>query len=123
MIILTKGDIKDLLFTGSESALLTNPYFLFVFTNRVTQEIVKFVATNSSTTLRYDKFTFEVNDYFVDSETGFWTYDIYEQTSSTNLIITGLNKVENGYMYLNPAIVFEPVIYNEQSNTFITYNG
>jgi hypothetical protein len=29
----------------------------------------------------------------------------------------------NGYMYLNPAIVFEPVIYNEQSNTFITYNG
>ena len=65
MIILTKGDIKDLLFTGSESALLTSPYFLFVFTNRVTQEIVKFVATNSSTTLRYDKFTFEVNDYFI----------------------------------------------------------
>ncbi|NBQ17057.1 hypothetical protein EBU24_01950, partial [bacterium] len=67
--------------------------------------------------------TFEVNDYFEDSETGFWTYDIYEQPSSSNLIITGLNKVENGYMYLNPAIVFEPVIYNEQSNTFITYNG
>jgi len=123
MIILTKGETKDLIFTGSESATLTNPYFLFVFTNRITQEVVKFVATNSSTTLRYDSYSFDVNDYFENSETGFWTYEIYEQTSSTNLNQSGLNKVENGYMYLNSAIVFEPVIYNEQSNTFITYNG
>jgi hypothetical protein len=123
MIVITKGEYKNIYFTGSESALLSNPYFLFIFTNRVTQEIVKFVATNTSTTLRYDVFTLDVDSKFSTAETGMWTYEIYEQSSSSNTNPTGLNQVENGYMYLNSAIVFEPTTYNEQSNTFITYNG
>ena len=123
MIVLTKGELKNIYFTGSESALLINPYFLFIFTNRVTQEVVKFVVTNQSNTLRYDVFTLDVDSIFLNSETGMWTYQIYEQASSTNTNSTGLNQVEDGYMYLNSAIVFEPTTYNEQSNTFITYNG
>jgi len=123
MIVLTKGETKNIYFTGSESALLTNPYFLFIFTNRITQEVVKFVATNTSTTLRFDTFSLNVDSKFLNSETGMWTYQIYEQTSPTNTDPTGLNQVEDGYMYLNSAIVFEPTTYNEQSNTFITYNG
>jgi hypothetical protein len=123
MIILTKGETKNIYFTGSESAILSNPYFLFIFTNRITQEVVKFVVTNESTTLRYDVFELDVDQYFEDSETGFWTYQVYEQASSSNLNPTGLNEVENGYMYLNSAIVFEPTSYNEQDNSFITYNG
>jgi hypothetical protein len=123
MIVLTKGETKNIYFTGSESCLLSEPYFLLIFTNRITQEIVKFVATNESTTLRFDVFELEVNNYFEDSETGFWTYQIFEQASSSNLNPTGLNEVENGYMYLNSAIVFEPTTYNEQDNSFITYNG
>jgi hypothetical protein len=123
MIVLTKGETKNIYFTGNESALLTNPYFLFVFTNRVTQDVVKFVVTNTSTTLRFDTFNLNVDSKFANSETGMWTYQIYEQASSTNTNSTGLNEVENGYMYLNSAITFEPTTYNEQSNTFITYNG
>jgi hypothetical protein len=123
MIVLTKGETKNIYFTGSESALLINPYFLFVFTNRITQEVVKFVVTNTSTTLRFDTFSLNVDSKFSSSETGMWTYQIYEQASSTNTNPTGLNQVEDGYMYLNSAIVFEPTTYNEQSNTFITYNG
>jgi len=123
MIVITKGEYKNIYFTGTESALLSNPYFLFIFTNRVTQEVVKFVVTNTSATLRYDVFTLDVDSIFLNSETGMWTYQIYEQLSSTNTDPTGLNMVEDGYMYLNSAIVFEPTTYNEQSNTFITYNG
>jgi hypothetical protein len=123
MIVLTKGETKNIYFTGSESALLINPYFLFVFTNRITQEVVKFVVTNTSTTLRFDTFSLNVDSKFSSSETGMWTYQIYEQASSTNTNPTGLNQVEDGYMYLNSAITFEPTTYNEQSNTFITYNG
>ena len=123
MIVLTKGEIKNVIITGSENCLLINPYFLFVFINRITQEEVKFVVANESTTLRYDMFTLEVNMYFETSETGFWTYDVFEQISDSNLDISGLNKVETGYMYLNPAISFEPETYNNQSNSFITYNG
>jgi hypothetical protein len=123
MIVLTKGETKNIYFTGSESAILTDPYFLFIFTNRITQEVVKFVATNESTTLRYDVFELDVDQYFEDAETGFWTYQVYEQASSSNLNPAGLNQVEDGYMYLNSAITFEPTTYDEQDNSFITYNG
>ena len=123
MIVLTKGETQTIYFTGTESCLLSNPYFLLYFVNRVTQEVVTFVGTNESLTARYDAVTFDVNDYFEDSETGFWTYNIYEQLSNSNLSPIGLNKVEDGYMYLNPATEFVPIKYDEQSNTFITYNG
>ena len=123
MIVLSKGESKNIYFTATENCLLENPYFLFTFTNRITQEEVKFVATNISDTKRYDTFVMTVNDFFEDGETGFWTYNIYEQASSSNTNISGLNKVEDGYMYLNPATEFVPIKYDEQSNTFITYNG
>ena len=85
--------------------------------------MVKFVATNTSTTLRYNKFSLVTNSRFNGAEEGFWTYNVYEQASSTNTNISGLNNVENGYAYLHPATIFAPSEYNEQSNTFVTYNG
>ena len=121
MITLTKGQTQTVRFTGTENALLTNPYFLFVFTHRVTNEIIKFVATNISTTQRVDSFSLVVNTYFVDSDCGFWKYEVYEQSSSTGTSTTGKNKVEEGYMVLSPATEFSPTKYSEQSNTFITY--
>ena len=123
MIVLTKGETKDLIFTATENCLLTNPYFLLVFKNRVTQEEVKFVVENISLTERYDLCSLIVNDYFESAETGFWTYDIYEQEDDVNLNTSGLNKVETGYMYLNSEIQFDPKVYDYQSNNFITYNG
>jgi hypothetical protein len=123
MIVLTKGETQDIYFTATENCLLTNPYFLLNFTNRVTQEVVTFVETNRSLTARYDSVRFDVNLYFEDAETGFWTYEIFETDDDTVTSSTGLNKVEDGYMYLNPEIPFEPIKYDEQSNSFITYNG
>jgi hypothetical protein len=123
MIVLTKGEEQNVIFTGTENCLLTAPYFLFVFTNRITTDVVSFVVSNLSTTQRYDYFTLEVNDYFEDSETGFWTYDIYEQATNSGTSITGKHKVETGLMYLHPADTFTPIEYNEQDNSFKTYNG
>jgi hypothetical protein len=121
MITLTKGQTQTIRFTGTEKCLLTNPYFLFVFTHRVTNEIVKFVVTNISTTQRVDSFSLSVNSQFANSENGFWKYEVYEQSSSSGTSTTGKNKVEEGYMVLLPATGFEPIKYNDQSNTFITY--
>jgi hypothetical protein len=121
MITLTKGQTQTIRFTGTEKCLLTNPYFLFVFTHRVTNEIVKFVVTNISTTQRVDSFSLAVNSQFANSENGFWKYEVYEQSSSSGTSTTGKNKVEEGYMVLLPATGFEPIKYNDQSNTFITY--
>lgn len=123
MIVLTKGEEQIIYFTGTENCLLTNPYFLFVFTNRVTNEVVKFITANQSTSPRYDYTQQAVDDYFADSETGFWTYDIYEQATNSGMDIAGKNKVETGLMYLHPADTFTPIEYDEQDNSFKTYNG
>ena len=122
MINLTKGETEVIYFTGSEKATLTNPFFLFIFTNRITGEVVKVMATNTSTTLRYDKFSMAVNTYFADVTDGFWQYEIRQKADDEDMAVTG-TIVETGYMYLNPATAFEPTMYDGQSNTVITYNG
>jgi hypothetical protein len=123
MIILTKGETQNVIFTATENCLLVSPYFLFVFTNRVTLEEIKLVFENQSSTKRYDYIDLSVDDYFADSETGFWTYDIYEQDDPVDTTITGKHKVETGLMYLHPADTYEPIEYNDQDNSFKTYNG
>ena len=123
MIVLTKGEEQIIYFTGTENCLLTAPYFLFVFTNRTTNDIVKFVSSNQSNTKRYDWIYLTVNDFFANSIEGFWTYDIYEQESDSDISITGKHKVETGLMYLHPADTYEPIKYDEQSNAFKAYNG
>lgn len=123
MIVLTKGEEQRIYFTGTENCLLVAPYFLFIFTNRITNEVVKFIAQNQSDSKRYDYTQQVVDDYFADSETGFWTYDIYEQATNQGMDIEGKHKVETGLMYLHPVDTFTPIEYNEQDNTFKTYNG
>lgn len=124
MITLNKGETQTIFFTAREKCSLANPYFYFVFQNRITQEIVKFGITNTSTDERYDKFSLVVNSKFLNSETGFWTYSIYEMVTLTqNYDYENQQPVETGYMVLNPATEFTPTSYDLQPNTFVTYNG
>ncbi len=124
MITLTKGETQTIFFTATEKCSLANPYFYFVFQNRITQEIVQFGVTNASSDARYDKFSLVVNSKFLNSETGFWTYSIYETITLTqNFDYENSAPVEIGFMYLNPATEYAPTSYNQQSNTFVTYNG
>jgi hypothetical protein len=122
MINLRKGNTEIVYFTGTENATLTDPYFLFVFTHRVTGDVVKVMATNTSTTERVDKFSMVVNTYFSTSTDGLYSYSIYEKASSSDMTLTG-TVVEIGYMQLLPAADFEPTTYDDQSNLFVTYNG
>ena len=124
MITLNKGETQTIFFTAREKCSLANPYFYFVFQNRITQEIVKFGITNTSTDERYDKFSLVVNSKFLNSETGFWTYSIYEMvTLVQSYDYENQQPVETGYMVLNPATEFTPTSYDLQPNTFVTYNG
>ena len=122
MITLTKGQTDTIIFTGTEKAVLVNPYFLFVVTNQVEQNTVKFVATNTSTSARYDKASIVVNAYFTGQDAGLWTYKVYEQASSSNVDPAGLNMVEEGYLQLNEASPIQPDIYAGQNTGFKTYN-
>lgn len=124
MIHLTKGNTETVIFTLKEKQTLTTPNYLFVFENRSTKSVVKFVkltADNTSTYKdRFDKFSIKVNNYFSREDSGEWLYYIYEQASATNInpeSATGL--LEEGIMRLNESADYSFTEY-ETDNTYIT---
>jgi hypothetical protein len=117
MIRLTKGQTQNIILTLTEKQLLTNPNYLFIFTNRSANTEVKFVKLNATDTSeykdRYNEFSIVTNTYFSTSLNGQYDYDVYEQASTTNTNPTGLNKIETGIMDL----VGTPFEFTEYSTT------
>jgi hypothetical protein len=117
MIHLTKGETNTIVMTLTEKQLLTNPNYLFVFTNRSSNNVIKFVVLNASDISlykdRYNEFNIVTNTNFSSALEGQYTYEVYEQTSTTNLNITGLNKLETGIMWLSGSTLS----YNEYTTT------
>lgn len=116
--------------TLTERSTLTNPYYLFNFTSDVTGDSVNFIATDlSNYTDRYNKFliteTSGTTDYTSGtielSPTGQWSYKVYEQSSSTNLIVaqaTNQSPLEVGMVKVKGTE--ETIIRNtDLDNTFI----
>lgn len=107
MIQLTKGVTQYIYLTLTEKQTLTNPNYLFVFKNRSTNTEVKFVLLNAADVSlykdRYNKFNLKTDKYFSSKPRGQYSYFVYEQTSTSNTDITGLNELESGIMWLNDA--------------------
>jgi hypothetical protein len=117
MIRLTKGQTQNIILTLTEKQLLTNPNYLFVFTNRSANTEVKFVMLNNTDISqfkdRYNEFSIVTNTNFSTALNGQYDYDIYEQTSTSNLNPSGLNLLESGIMEL----VGTPFNFTEYTTT------
>jgi hypothetical protein len=117
MIHLTKGQTNTIILTLTEKQLLINPNYLFVFTNRSTNNVIKFVVLNASDLSlykdRYNEFSIVTNTNFSSALEGQYTYEVYEQASSSNTNITGLNKLETGIMWLSGSTI----TYNQYTTT------
>ena len=117
MIHLTKGETNTIVMTLTEKQLLTNPNYLFVFTNRSSNNVIKFVVLNASDVSlykdRYNEFNIVTNTNFASALEGQYTYEVYEQTSTSNTNITGLNKLETGIMWLSGSTLS----YNQFTTT------
>jgi mRNA deadenylase 3'-5' endonuclease subunit Ccr4 len=104
MIRLTKGQTQSVILTLTEKQLLTNPNYLFVFTNRSANTEIKFVRLNNTDVSvykdRYNEFSFVTNTNFATSLNGQYDYVVYEQTSTSNTNPAGLNALESGIMEL-----------------------
>lgn len=105
MFKFVKGTTATIICTLTEKQTIESPYYLFVFTNRGTNDVVTFikgylldVSTNKE---RWNEFTIPVNTHFGNYKEGWWRYDIYEQTSSTNVNPAGLGLLESGLMFLD----------------------
>jgi hypothetical protein len=117
MIHLTKGETNIIVMTLTEKQLLTNPNYLFVFTNRSSNNVIKFVVLNASDTSlykdRYNEFEIVTNTNFANALEGQYTYEVYEQASTSNTSISGLNKLETGIMWLSGSTI----TYNQFTTT------
>lgn len=104
MITLTKDNTEYIYLTLTENQLMTTPNYLFIFTNRSNNETISFVLLNAKDISlykeRYNKFLIDVTKYFANKLKGQYIYNIYEQTSVSNLLPTGLNLLESGIMML-----------------------
>lgn len=130
MIEINKNENNTIVVTLLEKTTLSSPTYLFKFTNDVTKQSVKFIATQlSSYTYRYDKFlitetsgTTNLTSGVINlSPTGFWSYTIYEQTSTTSLDerqATGI--VETGKVKVIGEDVINPK-YDNAPKTYIAY--
>ena len=131
MNIVNKGANNYLYFTLNEKKTLAAPYYLFVFTNDITDQSVVFTCADlSQYKYRYNQFliteTSGTNDYtsgvITLTPTGFWSYKVYEQSSATNLLVSNTTSlVEEGKIKVigtetRPS-VFTP------NRTYKTYNG
>jgi len=104
MIRLTKGQTHLVILTLTEKQLLTNPNYLFVFTNRSANTEIKFVRLNNTDLSvykdRYNEFSIVTNTNFANALNGQYDYQIYEQASTSNVNPAGLNMLESGIMEL-----------------------
>jgi hypothetical protein len=123
MIHLIKGQVNKIILTLSEKATLTSPNYLFYFKSRNTNETVAFVILNnadlSAYKERFNAFNITVSSYFATKLPGEWSYQIYEQTSTSNLIPSqATSLLESGQASLNDTSQFSFTTYSNQTNTY-----
>lgn len=99
MLVIEKGESKNWYVTLTEKVTIANPYFLFAFTHRTTNELTTVILTDISTQKeRYNKFAVVEGSTF-NLDAGEFEYTIYAQTSSTNLSPALANElVESGVL-------------------------
>jgi len=104
-MIIKKNTVNTCIFSLSEKTTLTPVYYLFEFTCVQDGSITLFLATDISTNKpSYNEFLIEettsvdlLNSKINLPLIGSYTYKVYEQSSSTNLVVANsAAEVENG---------------------------
>lgn len=118
MIKLIKGTTANLILTLTEKQTIVDANYLFVFTSRVTNDVISYVFSNgadiSTNRNRWNEFELVVNDLFENEPEGWWGYDVYEQESTTNTNVTGLDKLESGLMFLTDNVTPTNTIFSQE---------
>lgn len=104
-MIIKKNTVNTCVFSLSEKTTLDPVYYLFEVTNAQDKSVVLFLASDISTNkASYNEFLIEetvtqdlTNGKIYLPLLGSYTYKVYEQSSSTNLLVADTGaEVENG---------------------------
>jgi hypothetical protein len=129
MLVISLGESKNWYVTLTEKVTIANPYFLFAFTHRVTNELTTVILTDISTQKeRYNKFAVIEGSTF-NLDAGEFEYIIYAQTSSTNLspalaneeVESGVLKVQFDVTRTSYEVTLSEKIYEIETPTQILY--
>ena len=131
MIIINKNSTNNRILTLAEKTTLTNVVYLFEVINNQSSDVKCFIADDiSANKVRYNEFNFIenttedlLNGTFELELTGFYTYNVYEQTSTTNLDpLLATNKIETGKLEVSDNAA-ELTQYNGNQTQTIVFNG
>ena len=131
MILINKNSTNNRILTLAEKTTLTNVVYLFEVINDQSSEVKCFIAEDiSPNPVRYNEFNFIenttedlLNGTFELELTGDYTYNVYEQTSATNLDpILATNKIETGKLQV-PDNTAEITQYNGNQTQTVVFNG
>ena len=117
---------QTIILTLTELQTVANPYYLFVFAQSTTKQVVSFIKSSdddeSDYPERYNQFTINTAQLFAAAQAGEWLYTVYEQDNDSNTNPTGMLVLERGKMQLQTNSSFSYTTYN-LNTTYKAYNG
>ncbi len=128
MIRIQKATSNEVFLTLTELSTLDSPVYLFLFINDQTGDEYTFIANDVSVYEdRYNKFVIVETDNpnNLDGEVylplaGFYSYQVFEQVSTTNLIPPNSEPVEKGKVIVVGAA--ETTYIHDNTSDNIVYN-
>lgn len=85
MLVITKGEINNLIVTTTENVTINNPYYLWVFRGLSGSAVIKVFLTDVSVyPERYNKFNFTEGDEITFVQKGDYEYSVYEKDTNSN---------------------------------------
>jgi len=119
-MLLFKRNYIERIILHLENYLSLNEWeYVIEYENDITKEIVSTSPSNISLHMeRYDEFLIDINNYFEDYPSGFWTYRVYQYRADP--LVKHLLQV--GKMKL-VGEAFDFTEYDGQDDEFIVYNN
>jgi hypothetical protein len=129
MLVIDKAQSKNWYLTLTEKVTIANPYFLFAFTHRLSNELTTVILSDISIhPERYNQFAVVEGSTFT-LDAGEFEYQVYAQTSPTNLspalanelVESGILKVEFDVTRNYYEVTLNEKIYEIEQPTQIIY--
>lgn len=129
MLVIEKAESKNWYLTLTEKVTIANPYFLFAFTHRLTNEVTTVILSDISThPERYNEFAVVEGSTFT-LDAGEFEYQVYAQTSPSNLspalanelVESGILKVEFDVTRTYYEVTLNEKIYEIEQPTQILF--
>lgn len=129
MLVIEKAESKNWYLTLTEKVTIANPHFLFAFTHRLTNEVTTVILSDISThPERYNEFAVVEGSTFT-LDAGEFEYQVYAQTSPSNLspalanelVESGILKVEFDVTRTYYEVTLNEKIYEIEQPTQILF--